>query len=82
MTVLQPELHPYDRTNLLEHEVLEQKDIDNLLPLVEDFRVTSSDAVSTYQMDWKTCGTCKAHKGWYMDLLHVSSNPSYPTEYG
>jgi len=73
---------PYDRTNLLQHEVLEQKDIDNLVPLVEDFRVTSSDAVSTYQMDWKTCGTCKAHKGWYMDLLHVSSNPSYPTEYG
>jgi len=72
----------YDRTNLLQHKVLEQKDVDNLVPLMEDFRTTSSDAVATYQIDWDTCGTCKAHKGWFIDLLHVSSNPSYPTEYG
>jgi len=44
--------------------------------------VTSSDADPAYRLDWDTCGTCAAHKGWYIDLLYTSSNPSYPTEYG
>jgi len=73
---------PYTRTNLLQHQVENQVDLDNIEPLTEDFRTTSSSLNSSYVIDWGTCSSCAKHKGWYIDLLYNSSNSDYPTEYG
>jgi type IV pilus assembly protein PilY1 len=73
----------YNRSNLLEHRILQQIDLDNATdPLQEDFRITTADTDPAYKIDWRTCIDCKSHKGWYIDLLYQSSNPVFPTEYG
>jgi len=60
----------YQRSQLLEHEILSEIDVDN--DGVTDWRITTSEGDDLdYKLDWAT------HKGWFIDLRYSGG-----TEYG